>query len=50
VIATGTPEQVADNDQSFTGQFLRRMLGSPGRTRRVSAPRTAALRARPTAT
>jgi excinuclease ABC subunit A len=50
VIATGTPEQVADIDASFTGQFLRRMLGTTGRTRRISAPRTAALRARPTGT
>ncbi len=50
MIATGTPEQVADIDASFTGQFLRRMLGTPGRSRRVSAPRTAALRARPTGT
>ncbi len=46
VIATGTPEQVAEIESSFTGQFLRRMVGSSGRTRRVSAPRTAALRAR----
>jgi excinuclease ABC subunit A len=26
VIATGTPEDVADVDESFTGQYLRRLL------------------------
>jgi excinuclease ABC subunit A len=26
IIATGTPEQVAKNDKSYTGQFLKRML------------------------
>jgi excinuclease ABC subunit A len=26
IIATGTPEQVADTDESFTGQFLRQVL------------------------
>ena len=26
VIATGTPEQIADVDESFTGQFLRHVL------------------------
>ena len=28
VIATGTPEQVARCEQSYTGQFLRRALGT----------------------
>jgi excinuclease ABC subunit A len=26
VIATGTPEQVADVEESYTGQFLRQVL------------------------
>ncbi len=26
IIATGTPEMVAENPQSFTGQFLRQIL------------------------
>jgi excinuclease ABC subunit A len=26
IIATGTPEQVADTAESFTGQFLRQVL------------------------
>jgi excinuclease ABC subunit A len=26
IIATGTPEQIADVDESFTGQFLRHVL------------------------
>jgi excinuclease ABC subunit A len=29
VIATGTPEQVAEVDESYTGQFLRRVLPAP---------------------
>ena len=29
IIATGTPEQVAANAHSFTGQFLARMLNPP---------------------
>jgi excinuclease UvrABC ATPase subunit len=29
VIATGTPEQVAENDESYTGQFLRGVLAEP---------------------
>jgi excinuclease ABC subunit A len=28
VVATGTPEQVADNEQSYTGQFLKTILSS----------------------
>jgi len=28
IVATGTPEQVADNEQSYTGQFLKTILGS----------------------
>ncbi len=32
IVAAGTPEEVADSAQSFTGQYLRRLLGkSPGR-------------------
>ncbi len=31
VIATGTPEDVASNDDSFTGQYLKRMLASQPR-------------------
>ncbi len=31
VIATGTPEDVASNDESFTGQYLKRMLASQPR-------------------
>jgi excinuclease ABC subunit A len=27
VIATGTPEDVAQNDKSFTGAFLKELLG-----------------------
>jgi excinuclease ABC subunit A len=27
VVATGTPEQVAENPKSYTGQFLKKMLG-----------------------
>jgi excinuclease UvrABC ATPase subunit len=33
VVATGTPEQVADVDESFTGQYLRQIL----RTREPAA-------------
>ncbi|HEX5401279.1 MAG TPA: excinuclease ABC subunit A, partial [Pseudonocardiaceae bacterium] len=29
VVAEGTPEQVAENEASHTGQFLRRVLGEP---------------------
>jgi excinuclease ABC subunit A len=29
IIATGTPEQLAEMPHSFTGQFLSRMLGRP---------------------
>ena len=29
VVAEGTPEEIADNDRSFTGQFLRPMLALP---------------------
>jgi len=36
IIATGTPEQVADVKGSFTGQFLRKVLD--GRTRASAAP------------
>jgi excinuclease ABC subunit A len=30
VVATGTPEQVARNSQSYTGKFLARVLNSNG--------------------
>jgi excinuclease ABC subunit A len=33
VVATGTPEQVARNSQSYTGQFLARVLGHSGNAR-----------------
>jgi excinuclease ABC subunit A len=36
IIATGTPEQVAQNERSFTGAFLKTMLASqagPKKTR-----------------
>ncbi len=29
IIATGTPEQISATDHSYTGQFLKRVLGSP---------------------
>jgi excinuclease ABC subunit A len=29
VVATGTPEQVAANEKSYTGQFLKPLLPSP---------------------
>ena len=37
VIASGTPEDVADNPKSFTGQFLRPMLGRERRRARKRA-------------
>jgi excinuclease ABC subunit A len=37
VIATGTPEDVAANDASFTGQYLRRMLAVGNNRQRVVA-------------
>jgi excinuclease ABC subunit A len=50
VIATGTPEQVAANESSFTGQFLRRMLApSKPRERRAGTPRGGTGRERQTA-
>ena len=38
VIATGTPEQVADEDHSYTGQHLRPVLraAAPSRRRRTA--------------
>jgi excinuclease ABC subunit A len=39
VIATGTPEEVAANDASYTGQFLRQLLET--RSAAVPAKRTA---------
>jgi excinuclease ABC subunit A len=35
VIATGTPEQVARNQQSHTGRFLSRVLGANGQAKRA---------------
>ena len=32
VIATGTPEQVAEVSESYTGQFLRGVLAAPDET------------------
>jgi excinuclease ABC subunit A len=50
VIATGTPEQVAAIESSFTGQFLRRMLApSKPRERRAGTPRGGTGRERQTA-
>jgi excinuclease ABC subunit A len=44
LIAEGTPETVADEPDSFTGQYLRRALGMPEqlRPRRSRAPRKTA--------
>jgi excinuclease ABC subunit A len=36
VIATGTPEQVARNQQSHTGRFLGRVLNANGQTKRAA--------------
>ncbi len=43
VIATGTPEQVARNQQSHTGRFLSRVLNANGQAKRVGngAPKSA---------
>ena len=27
IVATGTPEEVADNPKSYTGQYLKKVLG-----------------------
>jgi excinuclease ABC subunit A len=45
VIAEGTPEHVATVEASYTGQFLRKILGVPPATR-ARAPRKAGVRAR----
>jgi excinuclease ABC subunit A len=45
VIAEGTPEHVATVEASYTGQFLRKILGVPPATR-ARAPRKAGARAR----
>ncbi|HEY3354556.1 MAG TPA: excinuclease ABC subunit UvrA [Polyangia bacterium] len=37
VVASGTPEEVAAVRGSYTGQFLRRVLGGVGKTRRASS-------------
>jgi excinuclease ABC subunit A len=34
VVAGGTPEEVAQVERSFTGQYLRRILGSSRRSKR----------------
>ena len=44
MIATGTPEQVAQVESSFTGQFLRPLLGVPQKPRRTSTSRQASAR------
>jgi len=36
IIATGTPEQVARNTQSYTGRYLARVLNSNGQAKRVA--------------
>jgi hypothetical protein len=36
VIATGTPEQVARNQQSHTGRYLARTLGANGQAKRAA--------------
>ncbi|HBO68947.1 MAG TPA: hypothetical protein DD658_01900, partial [Deltaproteobacteria bacterium] len=33
VVACGTPEEVAEDPRSFTGQFLRRVLGGGAKRR-----------------
>ncbi len=35
IIATGTPEEVANVERSYTGQFLKKVLGEP----KVEAPK-----------
>ena len=37
IIAAGTPEEVAHNEQSATGRFLARMLTKDGRPTRSEA-------------
>jgi excinuclease ABC subunit A len=34
IVGTGTPEQLAENPRSYTGQYLRRMLKQPSRASR----------------
>lgn len=41
IIATGTPEEVAANRDSHTGQFLKPLLAPPARPRRRRATKTA---------
>jgi excinuclease UvrABC ATPase subunit len=36
VVATGTPEDVADHPASYTGQYLRRLLGRLSETAAVA--------------
>ena len=36
IVATGTPEDVAETDGSFTGEYLKPMLAAPGRKRKAS--------------
>jgi excinuclease ABC subunit A len=33
IIATGTPEDIAASDRSFTGQYLKPLVASPGKRR-----------------
>ena len=42
VIATGTPEQIADVPESFTGQFLREVLPAKPKARAKPAARAKA--------
>ena len=44
VVAAGTPEEVAAEARSYTGQFLKKMLGSPAKPAAARRSRTAAAR------
>jgi excinuclease ABC subunit A len=39
IVAEGTPEEVAANERSYTGQFLRAVLGAGGRRLEVGTRR-----------
>ena len=42
IVATGTPEQVAEMDRSYTGQYLKPMLAAGKRATKLAGKRTAA--------
>ncbi len=44
VVATGTPEEVAEVPESYTGHYLKELLGRRGGTGRVSGKRTRPVR------